>query len=306
MYIAEMPQDAVAKYFSKNNSIYFSDNINLENLDTLVIHEYLHTNGKILKLGLYDLSTNKGQGINEAAVQLMATKALLTKSDTVKYYNLELLTPSPLFYPLETALINQMMYFTGSYPLFHSTLYSNNVFKNTFIAKSNEKAYNIIEKNFDLIIYYEELLSISYTEQQNSINNKKINKLSKKIENIKLLIQNLTIETQNLIIENCFNAEFDAIRDSNSLNQFRQHLYNFNTILIKADSYDFYSKYYYEMMNKLEEKAELIKEHGILTYLNDLQTDLLDLEKDNFGFKFFKKLFDKLKLLFEEAVREKN
>ena len=188
MYIAEMKNSAVAKYYYKNNSIYFSDKMNWENIDTLVIHECIHAiqeiknhKGKLLRLGLYDLIKRKGQGINEAAVQLMASNATNSVIDTVKYYNMDFQTESPLYYPIETALIKQMIYFTGSYPLFHSTLFSNNVFKNTFIAKTSEEVYNIIEYNFDLLIYYEELLSIAYSELESrstELSTRKINKLS--------------------------------------------------------------------------------------------------------------------------------
>ena len=37
-----MPNDAAAKYFYKNNSIYFSSDRNLEDLNTLAVHECLH------------------------------------------------------------------------------------------------------------------------------------------------------------------------------------------------------------------------------------------------------------------------
>ena len=59
-------------------------------------------------------------------------------------------------------------------------------------------------------------------------------------------------------------------------------------------------------MHQLEEKSSLIEQYGVLTYLNDLQTDLLDLEREQSGFHFFHRLLDKLRLLFEEAVRDKN
>ena len=43
MYFAKMPDNsAVAKYHSHNNAIYFNQQVDLENLDTLVIHECLH------------------------------------------------------------------------------------------------------------------------------------------------------------------------------------------------------------------------------------------------------------------------
>lgn len=318
MYIAEMPDNsAMAKYFYKNNSIYFSKNMDFDNLDNLVIHECIHAlqeiktpRGKLLKLGLYDLTTNKGQGINEAAVQLMSSIATDIETDSVKYYNMNFNTSSPLFYPIETALINQMIYFTGSYPLFHSTLHSNNIFKNTFIAKSNEKAYNIIENNFDLLIHYQELLAVTLSELANLSQSKnslsRIKKINAKIDSIKSTILKITLSTQNLIIKTCFNNEFELIKDQYSLNEFQKKLYNFNKVIITTDSYNFYNSFYCHMMNRLEEKRELIKQHGVLSYLNDLQTDLLDIEKHNLSFKFFHNLFNKLKLLFEDAIRDKN
>ena len=60
MYIAKMPKDmAVAKYFYKNNSIYFNKDMDLEDLNTLAIHECIHflqgvkdKRGKLSKMGL--------------------------------------------------------------------------------------------------------------------------------------------------------------------------------------------------------------------------------------------------------------
>lgn len=291
--------------------------MDFENLDTLVIHECIHalqevknSRGKLVKLGLFDLSNGKGQGMNEASVQLMASIICETKKDSVKYYNMNFETSSPLFYPIETALINQMLYFTGSYPLFHSTLYSNHIFKNTFIAKSDEKIYQQIVTNFDLLIHYEELLA-KYSQELSACSEekqdfKKAKRLNMKIDSLKTAILNVTISTQNTIIENCFQHEFDFITDTYSLNAFQKKLYDFREILITTDSYHFYHQFYNHMMEKLEEKHELIKAHGTLSYLNNLQTELLDLEQEHFGLKFFYRLFDKLKLLFEEAVRNKN
>ena len=78
MYVADMPNDmAMAKYFYKNNSIYFSKNINFNDLHTLALHECLHfmqelknKHGKLLRLGLYNLEASKhtGMGLNEASV----------------------------------------------------------------------------------------------------------------------------------------------------------------------------------------------------------------------------------------------
>ena len=316
MYIAKIPENfSIASYSYKTNSIYLSDNLDLNNIDTLVIHECIHAlqeirnnRGKLLRLGLFDVIHHKGEGINEASVQLIASKTTNSPTDTVKYYDLYLKTESPLYYPIETALINQIIYFIGSYPLFHSTLCGNDIFKNTFIAKCNKKVFDTIENNFDLLLHYEEILGkyskkiISYKN-----NSSKFNNLINKISYIKSKIAQITIETQNIILENCFNCEFNLIRDKDSLDTFQKRLYNFNQILISTDSYDFYNNYYCEMMNKLEEKRELIKLHGEITNLNNFQTDLLNISQEAYGIGFFQKLFSKIKLLIENAfLKQKN
>ena len=315
MYISKLPENSsVAKYSYKTNSIYLSDKLNLDNVDTLVIHECIHAiqgvindKGNLIKLGLFDLSRNKGQGLNEAAVQFMASIATKVKTENVKYYNLNFQTQSPLYYPIETALINQIIYFIGSYSIFHSTIYGNNIFKNTFIAKCNQNIYEKLEKNFDLLLHYEELIEKNTRKisSQKDITSK-VDKLIEKNNSIKSKIEKTTIETQNLIFENCFNYEFDLIRDKDSLDTFQQRLYNFSNFLISNESYTYYNNYYCEMMNKLEEKRTQIKIHGKITNLNNYSTDLLNLEQANYGVNFFKKLFAKIKILFQNAFIKEN
>lgn len=319
MYIAKMPNDqAKAKYFYKNNSIYFSEDMDLEDLNTLAVHECIHflqqlkdKRGKVTRLGLYKLSGKTcGMGINEAAVQLMASKATNSNLDTVRYYNMDLTTESPDYYPLETALLRELIYFTGTYPLFHSVLYSNDVFKNTLIAKSDEKTYYQIEYNLDLLLNYQEELSIAIhnlqdcAESEASLN--KMKNISRRIEALKEVIFRITLETQNTIIYNCFNNEFDYIKDNESLKSFQEHLYNFKDYLINTDGYNYYNQFYRDMMNKLEEKRTLIKQYGNLTFLQESNKDLMLLEKPTYGIDFFKKLFNKLKLLAEEKIRIKD
>ena len=319
MYIAKMPSDSTkAKYFYKNNSIYFSEDMDLEDLNTLAVHECIHflqelknKRGKLIRLGLYNLQGNaNGMALNEAAVQLMASKATNSEVDTVRYYNMNLTTESPDYYPLETAIVRQLAYFTGTYPLFHSVLHSNDVFKNTLIAKANEKAYNLIEYNLDLLLHYQEDLSISIYNLENcsedSISLNKIKNLSNRIEALKSVILKLTLEIQNTIIYHCFNKEFDYIKDIESLKAFQKHLYNFKDLIIYTEGYNYYNEFYCDMMNRLEEKRELIKKYGILTFFEESNKDLVLFESPTYGIAFFKKLFSKLKLLVEETIRVKD
>lgn len=319
MYVAEMPNDmAMAKYFYKNNSIYFSKNMNLDDLNTLALHECIHfiqevknKYGKLERLGLYNMkgTSNNGMAINEAAVQHMASIANNSQIDTVKYYNMELSTESPDFYPLQTALLNEMIYFTGTYPLYHSTLYSNDVFKNTFIAKTSAKTYLEIEKNFDLIFQYETMLSEETyklsTISENSNNSKKVKNINERISKIKQIIFEKTLETQNIIILNCFNNDLKLVRSLEDAKNFEYKLYNFRHILINTKNYNFYNDFCADMMSKLEEKKEFILKYGNILTLDSMTKELASIEEQTYGFQFFKKLFDKLKLLVEETFRQK-
>lgn len=319
MYIADMPNDmAMAKYFYKNNSIYFSKNMDLEDLNTLAIHESLHfiqevknKRGKLLRLGLYNMkgTADNGMALNEAAVQHMAAIATNAPLDTVKYYNMELSTESPDFYPLQTALLNEMIYFTGSYPLYHSTLYSDDIFKNTFIAKSSTKAYLEIENNFDLICEYEsrlsnEIYNLSVCSEEATSTNK-VRNINSKIENLKQIIFEKTLETQNSIIFNCFSSELNSIRTIEDVTEFQEKLSNFSPLLINTENYNFYTDFCADMLRQAEEKKEFILKYGNILTLDSISKELSSVDQNTYGFQFFQKLFDKLKLLIEETFRQK-
>lgn len=320
MYTAEMPNDmAIAKYFYKNNSIYFSKDMDFSGLNTVVFHECIHymqelknQNGKLLRFGLYDLESGSptGMGLNEAAVQHMASIATGCELDTVKYYNMELTTESPDYYPLQTALLNELIYFTGTYPLYHSTLYSNDVFKNTFIAKSSAKTYYDICKNFDLIVEYESRLSKEVYKlsiaSEDFKNANKIKRINSKIDDYKKIILEKTLETQNKIIVDCFTNELSYVKTLEDAKNFQYKLYNFKHVIINSKDYNFFNEFYIDMMNRLEEKKDYILKYGNITALDSVTNELSKIESQTFGFQFFKTLFDKLKLLLEEKIRQKD
>ena len=89
--------------------------------------------------------TNSGISLNEAAVQLMASEANICNASSETYFGISIRTISPDYYPLECTLAKEITYFTGTYPLYHSTLYGDDIFKNTFILKTGKKAYNTIQ-----------------------------------------------------------------------------------------------------------------------------------------------------------------
>lgn len=306
MYVAKMPEDSSgAKYFYKNNSIYFNEGIDLEEMAKLAMHECIHflqefkdANNTLIKMGLYNCSFNSGLGINEASVQLMASEANMCTSTLETYYNVSLNTISPNYYPLECALVNQMAYFTGTYPLFHSTLNSNDVFKNTFILKSNKKTYNAIVKNLDLILAYENDLNYFANELQYASKVNEIKLLNKLIFAKKNAITSTFFKTQNLIIESCFVSEFNSIRNLDDIKEYKNKLYNFKNVMGSNQDYTFYNEFYRKIMESLETKKEQIEKFGEINLLETPENSLVLVDNTKHALSFISTFFGKVKKLF--------
>lgn len=219
-----------------------------------------------------------GLGINEAAVQLATAKALNFSQDSVKYYDISFNTISPNFYPLECNLISQMTYITGEYVLFDSTFNSNNNFKNKFINLTSRETYEVIESNFDKILYAEENIiklnnKISFDDFNSDILNARIAKQ-------KSIIKSTFLETQNIIISTYFNNLFDKITNLEQVEDFRRKLYNYKNIIGITDDYYFFNNYYIAMMEKLEAKYNAI-EQGI-QYIDNKDTRIVVAKKNKF------------------------
>lgn len=306
MYIAKMPEDSAgAKYFYKNNSIYFNKEYDLDEMAKLAMHECIHyiqefrdANNNLVKMGLYNCTFNSGLGINEAAVQLMASEANMCPSTSETYYNVSLNTISPNYYPLECALVNQMAYFTGTYPLFHSTLNSNDVFKNTFILKSNKRAYNTIVKNIDLLLAYENDLNYFASELQYANKVSEIKLLNKLIASKKDSITYIFFKTQNLIIESCFISEFNNIRNLEDVKEYKNKLYNFKNIMGSNENYTFYNEFYRKIMESLEKKKEQIEQFGEINLFETSENSLVLVDNTKRALSFVSTFFVKVKKLF--------
>lgn len=306
MYIAKMPDDSAgAKYFYKNNSIYFNKEYDLDEMAKLAMHECIHyiqefrdANNNLVKMGLYNCTFNSGLGINEAAVQLMASEANMCPSTSETYYNVSLNTISPNYYPLECALVNQMAYFTGTYPLFHSTLNSNDVFKNTFILKSNKRAYNTIVKNIDLLLAYENDLNYFASELQYANKVSEIKLLNKLIASKKDSITSIFFKTQNLIIESCFISEFNNIRNLEDVKEYKNKLYNFKNIMGSNENYTFYNEFYRKIMESLEKKKEQIEQFGEINLFETSENSLVLVDNTKHALSFVSTFFVKIKKLF--------
>lgn len=305
MFIAKMPADSSgAKYFYKDNSIYFNETFDINEMSTLAVHECLHciqelrdSNNNLSKMGLYNPSYNTGLAINEAAVQLMASEANMMDITNETYYGISINTISPNYYPLQCALLNQIAYFTGTYPLYHSTLNSNDVFKNTFTLKSDKKTYSIIIKNFDKLLSLENDLNFYASELQYVDKVSSIKLLNTLIDKNKKDITSTFFKTQNLIIEKCFKNEFNSIRNLNDIKEFNKKIYNFKNVIGFSDEYTFYNEFYRNMMNAIEEKREYIEKYGEINLFENINNSLMLVDNTKNAFSFISTFVNKFKKL---------
>lgn len=304
MYIAKMPHGAsCAKYYYKNSSIYFSDDIDFSNIDSYATHECIHhiqelrdTKHNLIHLGLCDFTNSKlpGMALNEAAVQLMSSKALNEKMDIVKYFDITLPTNSPYYYALECNLINQMAYITGDYALFNSTLYSNDSFQRKFISLTSKKTFFKVQDNLDKLMYLEDTLSLEATKLGNSdMSIKAINKVEKEIAYLRTKINELFINTQNLILTSYFDNNFKSIVNLEQVDNYRRKLYNYKDLIGSTSDYTFFNDYYVHKMAELEKLSNAFE--------GTTELSLVPVERTLFStfFSKLRKLFIKREEAFE-------
>lgn len=285
MYKAKMPEGmSEANYFYKNQSIYFNDHIPNSELDEFAIHECIHYLQEVrdkrncpVRMGLCDFTEFKiyGLGMNEAAVQLMSSKAIGMQKEDVKYFGISFTSDSPSYYPLECNLIKQMAYIVGGEDiLFESTLNSNDNFKNKFIEATSEKAYYAIESALDEIVNEEEeIIKINNKIQSFDDRNQKVDALLKKIENCKQNIAVKFMRTQNLIVSKYFDKSFDEITNLEELENYRRKLQKHIDLIGQADGYTFFNDYYIEKMAQLEHKYNVIENGGTETAMVKTKTN---------------------------------
>ena len=306
MYLAKMDDSLCgAKYYYKNNSIYFNIDYPLGDVDSFTIHECIHylqeqkdTRGNLVRLGLYDFSKNHGMAINEAAVQLMTVAALNIPAQNVTYYSLNLPTDSLDCYPLECAIVKQMAYFTGTYPLYHSTIRSNDVFKNTFITLSSKQAYGIIETNLDRILELENTLAIYFDELKTHANNiSEAKTLNSIIDKTKEEIVALFFKCQNTIISHCFSYDLNNVRSAQDIKNLKNKIYNFQSLIATNPSYEFYNEFYRRLMEALDEKVEHLEEYNPF---EEKSTALTVINRSKSIVAIFRRLFIKLGLIKQE------
>lgn len=226
-----------------------------------------------------------GAGLNEAAVQLMASKALGSNYESVKYFDIELQSNTPTYYPLECALVNQMAYVIGEDVLFDSTLHSNNHFREEFISLTSEKVFFKIQSNIDLLMEYQANLTMLNSSLDDIGEDELlIQKIIKEIDIQKSNIKTLFLNTQKLILTSYFDNSINLAYTPKTMENYRNKLYLFKNFVGSTENDNFYNSYYIDKMMELEKRYD--------TDMTEITS--LTVVKQS----FISKLINKLKLLF--------
>ena len=310
MYLADFDDLSMGKYDYTTNSIYFSNDLDIANLDSPVIHEILHffqaeltEDNFLIRMGLFKPSKlfrpEKGLGLNEASVQYIASTILKEVPDHVKYYELELTTPSSNYYPIETAIIRQMCFFTGTYPLFFSTLFSTDLFEKTFKTITSEENYNYIEEKLTYIVQLQEKLSDVYStiHTHNQAESKKISVLNN-ITNLKNKLRETVLDVQKIIYTSAFANELDKIETVQDIVNMKTLISNFENYIINYEC-DYSFEQFKDKINiELNNKLALIEAYGNYSFALKARKDILNLPKI-YSQSFIKTFFSKIKLLID-------
>ena len=280
MYIADIPEGfAEATYFYKNSSMYFKQGLSLEELEKFAVHEFIHylqeikdKKGHLVRLGLCDFGELKicGMALNEGAVQYMASKALNTEQEIVKYYGISLPTNSPSYYPILCNLVAQMAYITGEEALYDSTFYGSSVFKEKFANLCGVDSLLKIESNMDKIMEAEEkAIKLNNKLMYDELEVMKAQKVAKKVENYKKKIKEIFFETQKLIFTSFFNTQFNKILTTADIDEYRLRLYNYKNYIGISDDYSEFNEFYINKMMDLDAKYEKIINNTNLTVVSN-------------------------------------
>ena len=310
MYLADFDDLSMGKYDYTTNSIYFSNDLDVSNLDSSVIHEILHffqaeltEDNFLIRMGLFKPSKlfrpEKGLGLNEASVQYIASTIVKEVPDHVKYYELELTTPSSNYYPIETAIIRQMCFFTGTYPLFFSTLFSTDLFEKTFKTITSEENYNYIEEKLTYIVQLQEKLSDVYStiHTHNQAESKKISVLNN-ITNLKNKLRETILDVQKIIYTSAFANELDKIETVQDIVNMKTLISNFENYIINYEG-DYSFEQFKDKINiELNNKLALIEAYGNYSFALKARKDILNLPKI-YSQSFIKTFFSKIKLLID-------
>lgn len=284
MYLADINQGSSisnVNYIYENSSIYFDTKVNLNKIDDKVVHECIHylqdnrnEKGKLRKMGLcnFEELSTYGLGINEAAVQYIASKAIGNMLTVTKREGIIVRTVSPNYYPFLTNLINQIAYVMGEDLIVTGTINCDDKFEDEFLNTFEERASTII-KMFDKIIDLRNKRNDEVLEENKELLNNEIT--------------SLYLETQDIIMRTYFDKICNRLTTVEEVDFYIEKFLNYKPLLGVAEANRFslnddYEQYKEQILKKFDKRLmEISKEKSKNT---------LSVIYNNRLFRFFKKI----------------
>ena len=284
MYLADINQGSSisnVNYIYENSSIYFDTKVNLNKIDDKVVHECIHylqdnrnEKGKLRKMGLcnFEELSTYGLGINEAAVQYIASKAIGNMLTVTKREGIIVRTVSPNYYPFLTNLINQIAYVMGEDLIVTGTINCDDKFEDEFLNTFEERASTII-KMFDKIIDLRNKRNDEVLEENKELLNNEIT--------------SLYLETQDIIMRTYFDKICNRLTTVEEVDFYIEKFLNYKPLLgvLEATRFnlnDDYEQYKEQILKKFDKRLmEISKEKSKNT---------LSVIYNNRLFRFFKKI----------------
>ena len=284
MYLANVAENSNISninYVYDNNSIYFDVKADLTNINDKIVHECIHylqdirnEKGKLKKIGLcgFEELSSYGLGLNEAAVQYIASKAVGNTLEVTKRTGIILKTVSTNYYPFLTNLMNQITYLMGEDSVVKATINCDEQFEEDFLNTFEEQTSTII-KMFDKMID----LHNQKNEEQSSENKEILNKE----------IANIYLETQDIIMKTFFNKICGRLTTIEEVDFYVEKFLNYKPLLgiVEETRFSFddnYERYKEQILKKFDKRMiEISKENSKNT---------LSVIYNNRLFRFFKKI----------------
>lgn len=242
MYYADIENKYGEVVYSYNDdTIYYSESLNVQDINEYVVHECIHylqnfnkISNKVKRAGLCKFTDLKIMqlGINEAIVQYITAKAMNYNFKRINNDVVSIYTNSDVRYKYMTSLINQILFFIGEETAIKSSINSTEDFENELyncFEENTEKIFN----NFDFIL--EE--------------NDRIDKNEYKIIDV-------YIKTQELIYMTFFVKTYKRLATTKEIDECVQKLTDYEEIMGKGigDNNKEYYDRFYDFKNDMESK----------------------------------------------------
>lgn len=282
MCVAQMRSELGAvSYFYKNKTIYFSNKINILNIDENIMRECIHflqdernSHEELKRMGLCTFEEYKvrGMALNEIGVKYISNK-LFNKYDKNKTF----------------ALLKQILLITGENLFLDSLLNNNDKFEEKFKEEINsEVVYFKIQNSLDSIFDLEQIIKRLNIEGRKS---KTPEKYLSKINMHKHALNTTFLETQWVIYNRYFSRKAELIESLEEIQQYKEEMFNYSQWLEMSEDELKYT-------NFANEKIEKLNQLEISILRKDSNNSLI-LIKENFLQKIIKTI---KKILFKPKL----